>query len=328
MAEINRLQELRLAASEARIDARLALGSDSEVVPELERLVAEQPFREHLRGQLMLALYRADRQADALAAYRAARAALDEELGVEPGAALQTLQIAILQQDPALDLPRRPGSAVATSLPGAPAAGTPVRRRELRPPALVAMLALVVAIGLMTALVSQQRSTAPPSTAAGSPLPTPTIGGPESTASRQEAALLKAVPTVLRPFCLRTEPGQGASTNVVSLHCPPGPGSEADDTWFESFEALQTLNSAFDQLVPDGVANGKCSETRTNVVGPWEAGSTFSGYRLCFKRDGRSWIVWTYTDRRILARAVRTGDDAEAVAALYNWWYDVAVELR
>src|SRR6266545_3670528 len=83
-SEAARLNELRLAALEDRLDADLALGRAGELIPELELLVSEQPFRERLRAQLMLALYRAGRQAEALAAYRQARQTLVDELGIEP----------------------------------------------------------------------------------------------------------------------------------------------------------------------------------------------------------------------------------------------------
>ena len=102
--EIDRLGELRLSALQDRIDADLALGRHDELVGELERLVAEHPLSERLRGQLMLALYRSDRQAEALEAYRSARATLVEELGIEPGTALRRLERAILDQDPELDV--------------------------------------------------------------------------------------------------------------------------------------------------------------------------------------------------------------------------------
>jgi DNA-binding SARP family transcriptional activator len=101
-AEINRLEELRLAAIELRIEADLALGRHSEVVGELERLIMEHPVRERLRGLLMRALYASGRQAEALTAYRETRALLVEELGIEPSPALQELEQAILRQDPAL----------------------------------------------------------------------------------------------------------------------------------------------------------------------------------------------------------------------------------
>jgi len=113
---IARLEELRLAAVEKRIEAELAMGSSADLVQELSGLVAEHPLRERLRGQLMLALYRAGRQAEALSAYRETRRVLDEELGLEPSPALQRLERAILSQDPALELdavPEARPSAVA-----------------------------------------------------------------------------------------------------------------------------------------------------------------------------------------------------------------------
>lgn len=102
--EIRRLEELRLSILEERIDADLECGRHAELVGELEPLVAEQPFREHLRGQEMLALYRSGRQAEALQAYHDGRRGLVDELGIEPGRPLQELFSQILRQDPALEL--------------------------------------------------------------------------------------------------------------------------------------------------------------------------------------------------------------------------------
>jgi predicted ATPase/DNA-binding SARP family transcriptional activator len=102
LAEVARLEELRLVALETRIDAELALGRNGQVVAELEALVDEHPLRERLRRQLMLALYRTGRQPEALQTYRDARDALVEELGLEPSAELRELQSAMLRQDPAL----------------------------------------------------------------------------------------------------------------------------------------------------------------------------------------------------------------------------------
>jgi DNA-binding SARP family transcriptional activator len=98
-----RLEESRLAAIEDRIEADLALGRHARVVPELEQLVDQHPLRERLRGQLMLALYRSGRQAEALELYRRTRETLIDELGIEPGEALQDLERAILQHDPSLE---------------------------------------------------------------------------------------------------------------------------------------------------------------------------------------------------------------------------------
>ena len=127
---IARLQELRRAAVERRIDADLALGRHSQVVAELETLVSEQPHRERLTEQLMLALYRSGRQADALDAYRGLRVRLAAELGLEPGSGLVALQSAILNHDPALGLPRRPAAAAPIPLP-VPATAFVGRAREL-----------------------------------------------------------------------------------------------------------------------------------------------------------------------------------------------------
>src|SRR5437762_184799 len=109
---IGRIEELRLVALERRIDADLALGRHAELVGELEELVEQHPLRERLRGKLMLALYRSGRQADALEVYRATRRALVDGLGIEPNPALQTLQQAILRQDPELDVAQPARSSV------------------------------------------------------------------------------------------------------------------------------------------------------------------------------------------------------------------------
>ncbi|MFL5931793.1 MAG: BTAD domain-containing putative transcriptional regulator [Gaiellaceae bacterium] len=105
-AEIARLEELRASTREELFEAELELGHHGPLVAELDAFVGEHPLRERPRGQLMLALYRAGRQADALEAYRAARDALVEELGIEPSTELQRLEQAILRHDPALDLER------------------------------------------------------------------------------------------------------------------------------------------------------------------------------------------------------------------------------
>jgi predicted ATPase/DNA-binding SARP family transcriptional activator len=105
-AERDRLEELRLAALEQRVEADLALGHERDLVGELERLVIEHPFREHLRAQLMLVLYRRGRQVEALAHYRRAAKLFVDELGIEPGPELRERERAILEHDPSLRLVR------------------------------------------------------------------------------------------------------------------------------------------------------------------------------------------------------------------------------
>src|SRR6266536_1608716 len=114
--EVARLEELRLSAVEERIEADLALGRHHDLIPEVEALVAENPLRERLRGQLMLALYRSGRQAEALQVYQRARRTLVDELGIEPGQALQRLEQAILQQDESLDLSRKPAAVTGVAM--------------------------------------------------------------------------------------------------------------------------------------------------------------------------------------------------------------------
>jgi YVTN family beta-propeller protein len=106
------LEEQRLGALEDRIDADLALGRHAELIHELDAIVAEHPYRERFRAQQMLALYRSGRQADALAAYRSAREAFVEGLGIEPGAELKALERQVLDQDPGLAAPAPPPTAV------------------------------------------------------------------------------------------------------------------------------------------------------------------------------------------------------------------------
>jgi hypothetical protein len=127
--EIARLEDLRLQAIEERMAAELACGRDVDVVGELSTLVAEHPLRERLRAQLMLALYRTGRQAEALETMRTGRRLLVEELGIEPGPELRRLERMILAHDPGLSA-ERPGGGLPAPIP-APANETIGREDEL-----------------------------------------------------------------------------------------------------------------------------------------------------------------------------------------------------
>ena len=150
-AERARLEEQRLLALEQRIDADLALGLHAELVPELEGLVRENPLRERLRAQLMLALYRCGRQADALDVYRQGRQLLAEELGLEPGEELRRLEQAILRQDESLAAPARAAAKVPGVLGG--------KRGGLRLFAIAAGALLLIAAAI-TGIVLGTRSSA------------------------------------------------------------------------------------------------------------------------------------------------------------------------
>jgi len=163
--EAFRLEELKLSATEDRIESDLALGRHADVVGELEALVAAHPLRERLQGQLMIALYRCGRQAEALEAYQASRRKLVEELGLEPGPALQRVERAILQQDASLDLPGQaataPASAPAPPAGPPPAAGAGRRKRLL---AVVGALAVVIAVMVAGATRGSAQLAAGPNT--------------------------------------------------------------------------------------------------------------------------------------------------------------------
>jgi YVTN family beta-propeller protein len=151
--ELERLEEERVTALELRIDADLACGRHAALVGELEALVAGNPYRERLRGQLMLALYRCGRQAEALAAYQDGRRLLVDELGIEPSRALQQLERSILRQDPALEQ-----VALDNVERGATSAAAPPAAREPTPRAgrrlwVVAGLALLVAVAVWAATI-------------------------------------------------------------------------------------------------------------------------------------------------------------------------------
>jgi DNA-binding SARP family transcriptional activator len=173
-----RLESHRLAALEDRFDAELAAGHHGQVVGDLERLVVEYPIRERLRGQLMLALYRSGRQSDALSVYRAGHAALVGGLGITPSPKLRALERAILQHDPALDLPAAgdDASVVAAESPGA------ARRRPVGGWKAPAAAAIVVAVIGLVILAWSRSGEAP------TPLPAP----PGTTQTVRSGPLLPA----------------------------------------------------------------------------------------------------------------------------------------
>jgi ABC-type transport system substrate-binding protein/DNA-binding SARP family transcriptional activator/streptogramin lyase len=147
--EIRRLEDLRLTALEDRIEADLALGRHEDVVAELESLVRAHPLHERLQGELLVALYRCGRQAEALEVYRAARHRFVDELGVEPSPELQRLERAILEHDPSLQAPPR------SERRGPVSAAPRIGRRGM-----LAIAGLIVAAGVAALLVTRLSSDA------------------------------------------------------------------------------------------------------------------------------------------------------------------------
>ena len=170
--EVAELDELRITSLMDRIDCDLAQGRHEHVLGELQVLIREHPLRERLRGQQMLALYRADRQADALDAYQQARHELMDELGIEPSESLQRLQQAILQHDPALEAPTGTSGANGQAAAPVPVADTvpkavpPHSRPRLPAPRrrylVVAGLAAVGVVAALVAFLSTRTSGPPP----------------------------------------------------------------------------------------------------------------------------------------------------------------------
>jgi DNA-binding SARP family transcriptional activator len=236
---IARLEELRLAALEDRIDAELALGRHGDLVGELEALIAESPLRERPRGQLMLALYRAGRQAEALDAYQAARRALVEELGIDPSPALQRLEKAILVQDAGLEL--EPPTEVERPAAKSGALERSILVLPLEAGALDRLLAVAEPLArsqsphelILARLLDPSRSAGLPAAASG--------------LNARKARLAKAgVPARAAAFTSR-DPGADAvrlaseqGVDLLLLDCPPSPlatgsfGAELDQLLSEA----------------------------------------------------------------------------------------------
>ena len=151
-----RLEDLRLGAVEDRLQAELDIGEAARAVPELEELVTAEPLRERPRELLMLALYRAGRQADALDLYRRTRDLFVNELGIEPGPGLRELEQAVLRQDTDLRAPTRRRPAREPGI-------EPPRRRRRLPFVVAAVAAALVVAGVVAALVHDGGSHPTPS---------------------------------------------------------------------------------------------------------------------------------------------------------------------
>jgi DNA-binding SARP family transcriptional activator len=249
--EISQLDELRLTALMDRIDCDLALDRHEEVLGELHVLVGEHPLRERLRAQQMLALYRADRQADALDAYQRARHDLVDELGIEPSESLQRLQQAILRHDPALGAPT--GTATmkglvrtATAPPPTPATDSSdaaprrhfrSRRRQL-------------ALGALVVLVAAASVTAILATSPG------------------------ATPHVVSNSLVRLDPRNGKIVSVTRVGVEPGPIAVTPT-------AIWTVNL--------GARTVSRYDLRTHSVDP-KGGFPIRPYGIAADHDGNVWV--------------------------------------
>jgi DNA-binding SARP family transcriptional activator len=299
-AEVVRLEELRIAATEERVDAMLATGNHRELIPELEALVAAHPYRERLRAQQMLALYRAGRQADALAAYHQARTILGDALGLEPGEDLQALQLAVLRQDASLGA--SPPPTVEHAHP------RKVASRWSRAATVVVVGAVIAAFLIPAGLIWS------------------TASRPDGQDDAEYLGLLGQLPGGIGKDCRPASVEDGSLGGVTSLHCSLPLRAEADEVWFDRFATQAAMEVAFRHLVADvGAPPGDCETGPWPAVEPWEVLDKPKGTVLCHAKGGPALFVWTYESERLLARARRTDGD---IKALWTWWHATARFLR
>jgi DNA-binding SARP family transcriptional activator len=296
-AEIARLEELRTEAEEELLEAELALGRGEDLVPRLEALIARRPDRERLRGQLMLALYRAQRQTEALAAYQDARRTLVEQLGVEPSPALQRLQQAILRQDPSLE---------SRAAPPSPPPGHPrwaERHRVLL--ALAAVPALGLAIGLVLAL--RGGGTSPPQALAAAPPRSIAVIDPETN------RLVDAIPLATQPLATTPDP-QGIVVGYGAVWVTDGgqqtvqridPEKRAIVKTIGIGADVRTLAAAFGSI---WVANGSSAtvtriDARSNrAIATIPLGSLLGVPNTAFALAAGAGSVWTTAGADFVAR--------------------------
>jgi DNA-binding SARP family transcriptional activator len=277
--EIEQLEELRLTALMDRIDCDLALGRHEQLIGELNRLVSEYPLRERLRAQQMLALYRADRQAEALDAYQHARQTLVDELGIDPSEALQRLQRGILAHDPALEIPTGVGARNGPAAQPLPAAEpsqppattepptTPGRRARFQPRRRHIVLATLLALALAGGLTALTTRTS----------------GHRALQPQVEANSL-----------IQLDPATGRVLSVVPAGIEPGPIAVARD-------AVWTVNRG-DRTVSRYDLRTHTGHTTGGVPDP---------YDIAADADGNVWV----SDRKpivtwILRTAIGTGTSA------------------
>lgn len=284
-SEIARLEELRLVALEERIEADLALGRHAQVAGELEGLVRAHPFRETLRAQLMIALYRCGRQAEALDAYRDGRRLMVEELGLEPGLALRELESKVLAQSPELDAPAvpsrepagapKPAARDGVSLIGGAEAEPAAASRRVKPGQLVAGAAVLLGAAALAALLRE--------TGGGS------SAGPAAPAldlARNSVALID--PATGRPKLGLPLPGR--ATDVA-----PGPRKTVLAVTVSSrsltivdADTAAILRTVPLKLTPGAVAAGEggvwVADARRGLVVRYDAGYERESLRVAYRR--------------------------------------------
>ena len=273
-SEVERLEELRVAAIEERVDLDLALGRHRDVVAELDALTAKHPRRERLRAQLMLALYRSERQAEALEAYQAFRRELSEELGLEPGPGLQQLELAILHRDPSLSPPESPAPPSGPEVGVATAARPERRSRLLVLVAGVALVAVAAAAALLA--ITGGGGSATENLIAGNSVgaiaPSGTLAGPSVPLGSSPSVLAAGVGAIWTAnynagTVSRVDPHRHSVVETIpGVSTPSGIAVAANDVWVTDTYAgtVSRIDPAADRVVqtipvgnaPTGAAAG------------------------------------------------------------------------
>ena len=257
-AEVRALEELRLAAVEERIEADLDAGRHAALVAELSSLVVRHPLRERLRAQLILALYRSGRQADALSAFRDTRRMLDEELGIEPSPALRELELAILRHDPSLAC-AAPGRTEAVAV-----ADSPRPRRPWAGLVVVAVVALAALGAAAAALMRGDDSRSAQSTPAASTTLTQAAGGTRRLVTKHHArvrAVVRRVPATTHQV-IRT------ITTSAAVVQPPTPVQQ-EITPTKTTPAVATTTTAIKNTpAHKSTAKTNTTSTRTPAAPP------------------------------------------------------------
>jgi DNA-binding SARP family transcriptional activator len=255
-----RLDDARLDAIELRIDSDLARGRHVRLIPELEELVEREPFRERFRAQLMLALYRSGRQADALEVYRRMRETFVEELGLDPSPELQELEAAILRHDESL---RRPAPSVA---PEATPAAAPRRSRVAL--AVAALLAAAVAAGAAAVALSH--------------------GGSSSPSDHE----LRTFVSRLENFLAQSRDGRRAVTAAVDagFHCRLTPPETAEQLNRVQRNRQSLLQQIAALSVPEDTDARQASDllqkaTQASIAADWHYRDWFRAHKRCGPPD-------------------------------------------
>jgi DNA-binding SARP family transcriptional activator/class 3 adenylate cyclase len=312
---IARLEELHINAREELIEAHLALGHHDHVVSQLEALIREHPFRERPRGQLMLALYRCGRQAQALEVFREARRALVEELAVEPGEMLRELEQAILRQDPLLDAP--------SATPGMPepAATAPVAAADRGDPSDAGgtheehpAAAVRKTVTILVARLSSDGHPDPENTRASLGLARERAadiisrhGGAFVAGLGGEVAWVFGVPLVREDDALRALRAADQLRTALGSGDPHDPARLTVRIGIDTGEVIaESATDLFGEPVTRAAALAQTAPVGDILVGDATRRLAFNAIRVEPALEATTWRVLDFTDRQPLALRIDT----------------------